>query len=114
MIHNQTEFLSVALKTYDNPKIISVSDFAADIKRFAYLNAIVSKYIDDGDDQKLRISMNHIVILRNCFGSGTVDLIMHKALEENLSVICTIMYFLKMIEKSNHLDLSLLNKLENL
>lgn len=114
MIKSHTEFLNIAFKTYDNPKIVALSDFEADIKRFSYLNVIISRYTEDLDEYKLRLAVNHAVILRNCFGDKTPELILYKTADENLIAVNTILYFLKMVSVTNHLDFSLLNKLENL
>lgn len=114
MITSHTDFLNIAFKTYDNPKIIALSEFEADIKRFGHLNTIISRYTEEPDDYKLRLAVNHTVILRNCFGHKAVELILHKTSDENLESIYTVFYFLKMLETVPHLNFDLLNKLENL
>lgn len=115
MIKTHSDFLQVAFKAYDNPKIISVADFEADLKRFGYMNTAASRYFEDNDDKRLRVLVNHIVIIGNCFGIQTgVDLIRYKTYECNVCIIETILYFLKMISESDHLSFTLLNKLESL
>ena len=114
MIRSHTEFLQIAFKAYDNPKIISLSEFEADIKRFSYLNVIAGRYLEDNDELKLRLAVNHAVIIYNCFGTITPDLIKYKTAPENCKVVETVMYFLKMIERSDSLDMNILTKLENL
>ena len=114
MIRSHTEFLNLAFKAYDNPKIIALTDFEADIKRFSYLNLIVGRYLEDLDEYKLRLAVNHAVILRNCFGEITPELIMFKTVEDNKHIVSTILYFLKMTSEVEYLDFNILNKLETL
>ena len=115
MIKSQADFLRVAFKAYDNPKISSVSEFEADIKRFSYMNIMISRYREDNDLTKLRLTINHIVILLNTFGIDSgVDLIKFKTNEENLIYIETILYFLRVITTAKELDFKLLNILINL
>lgn len=114
MILSDSHFLQKAFKSYDNPRIISTSEFDADLKRFGYLNIMLLKYIKDKDEVKLRTCINHVVILRNCFCQDTVSLIRYKIFEENKIFAETIMYFLKMTGDRESIDLNLLNKLEQL
>lgn len=114
MIANDQHFLLHAFKSYDNPRMISTTEFDADLKRFGYLNTMLSKYAKDSDEVKLRTCVNHIVIISNCFCEASLDLIRYKILDENRSLAETIMYFLKMTEDKDYVDFSLLNTLEQL
>jgi len=114
MIRNASEFLNIAFKAYDNPKIVALSDFEADVKRINYLNLAISKYLENKDLYFVRLGLNHMVIIRNCFGSSTYDLIMHKTPVEHEIYVKTMMYFLGIVEKVEFLDFDLLNKLETL
>lgn len=114
MILSDSHFLQIAFRSYDNPRIVSTSEFDADLKRFGYLNTMLVKYSNDGDTVKLRTCVNHIVIIFNCFYEDSVSLIRYKLLKENITSAETIMYFLKMTEDKEHVDLDLLNKLEQL
>lgn len=114
MILNDQHFLLHAFRSYDNPKMISTTEFDGDLKRFGYLNTMLAKYAKDKDEVKLRTCVNHIVILHNCFYGAAVDLIRYKTPEESKSYVETIMYFLKMIEDKDYVDFSLLNTLEQL
>lgn len=114
MISNDQHFLLHAFKSYDNPRMISTTEFDADLKRFGYLNTMLAKYAKDRDEVKLRTCVNHIVIISNCFCESAIDLIRYKITEENKSFAETIMYFLKMSDNKDHVDFSLLNTLEQL
>ena len=114
MILTQTEFLNTAFKAYDNPKIISLSEMDNDIKRFSFLKLIITRYIEDHDLTKLRLAINHIVILVNCFGSHTVEMIRYKMTDEVKPYTETILFFLGMIDKTDILDFDVLKILETL
>lgn len=114
MIQSESDFLRIAFKHYDNPSIKSEAEFVADLKRFNYLNAILQRYYQDFDEYKLRLAVNHIVILRNLFSNKTVELIIWKIKPEILESVMTILYFLNMIEVNDRIDFALLNKLETI
>ena len=114
MIHDDQHFLLCAFKAYDNPRMISTTEFDADLKRFGYLNSMLLKYSKNRDGVKLRTCINHIVIISNCFCDQAVDLIRYKIPEENRILTETIMYFLKMTDDKNSVDFDLLNTLEQL
>ena len=114
MISNDQHFLLHAFRSYDNPRMISTTEFDADLKRFGYLNTMLCKYSKDKDEVKLRTCINHIVIISNCFCESSVELIRYKIFQENRVLAETIMYFLKMVDDKDHVDFSLLNTLEQL
>ena len=55
-----------ALKHYDN-RGASKEEFEDDLKRFKYLKRLFRKY-DTSGELKLRLIINHIIILSNVFG----------------------------------------------
>jgi hypothetical protein len=114
MILSDQHFLLHAFKSYDNPRMISTTEFDADLKRFGYLNTMLCKYAKDSDEVKLRTCINHIVIISNCFCESAVELIRYKTFEENRSLAETIMYFLKMTDNQDYVNFNLLNTLEQL
>ncbi len=67
----ENNFLSYAIKYYDNPTIGNLSEFEDDLKRFRYLKRLFRKY-KAGKGLKERLIINHIVILNNLFGSEAV------------------------------------------
>lgn len=100
MITTNAEFIKLALKSYDNPQMCSELDFNTDIKRFGYINTALNRYEEDKDLKRLRIALNHLVILSNMFGiSATVEMCRFKLLE-NLDKVETLMLFLKMINNT--------------
>lgn len=115
MLRSNTEFLQLALKAYDNPILSSIVDFDKDIKRFGYLNTMLARYLVDNDITKLRLTLNHLIIIMNIFGVATAVQLIRYKITENINEIETLMFFLKMINATEHeLNFNLLNTLENL
>lgn len=116
MIHTESDFLQFAIRHYDNNRMESLSDFEQDLKRFRYVNNLLSRYMQDNTDLQERLILNHIIILSNCFSvSGAIQMFQFKTYEQNKIALNTFLYFLNYIEKSEiGLDFSLLHKLESI
>jgi len=56
-----------AIKHYQSPNLDSEEEFYEDIKRFKYLKRLFRKYKATGE-LKIRLIMNHIIVLQNVFG----------------------------------------------
>lgn len=80
MILNEDTFLLFAAKNYDMKRAVSSEEFYDDLKRFQYLKRLFRRY-EDTDDLKIRLILNHIIILYNCFGPSTTVMLFMK-LEE--------------------------------
>tara|TARA_Y100000310_G_scaffold345352_1_gene464058 strand:- start:16961 stop:17335 length:375 start_codon:yes stop_codon:yes gene_type:complete len=80
MILTEETFLIYAAKYYDNPYCTSMKEFEDDLKRFQYLKRLFNKY-KNGGVIKERLILNHIIILYNCFGKNTTNMLFMK-LEE--------------------------------
>lgn len=113
MISSESEFLKFAFSKYDNPHLVSVREFEADLKRFIYINMLLDRYRSDKSDLSHRLINNHLIILSNCFTmQGLVKMIDFKITPENREIIDTFLFFLKIIDKTeNKLDFYLLDML---
>jgi hypothetical protein len=80
MVLNEDTFLLFAAKNYDMKRAVSTEEFYDDLKRFQYLKRLFRRY-EDMDDLKIRLILNHIIILYNCFGPATTVMLFMK-LEE--------------------------------
>ena len=60
-------WLLFAQQNYDNPTLEKEEEFYEDIKRFKYLKRLFRKY-DITNEIKVRLVLNHIVVLQNVFG----------------------------------------------
>jgi hypothetical protein len=115
MINTDESFLQYAFSKYDNPKLSSVEEFTADIKRFTYLNVLLNRYRLDRLDLKDRLIINHLIILGNCFTvPGLVAMLNYKIQQENKSACDTFMYFIGNVDYSTEkLDFYLLDILND-
>ena len=63
-------WLLFAQHNYDKPILNSEQEFYDDLKRFKYLKRLFRKYKVTGN-LKLRLVLNHIIVLNNVFGVET-------------------------------------------
>lgn len=80
MILNDTNFMLYAAKCYDVKKSSGAEEFYEDLKRFQYLKRLFKRY-EDADDLKVRLILNHIIVLYNCFGPETTNMLFFKLKE---------------------------------
>lgn len=74
---NDKNYLLFAIKNYDNPQSITEDDFYDDLKRFKYVKRLFKRYQTTGV-LKVNLILNHLIILFNVFGDGTVPLLFFK------------------------------------
>jgi hypothetical protein len=90
-------FVMYAIKHYDNPQCEGEKEFHDDMKRFKYIKRLFKKYTLGGQ-LKERLLLNHIIILRNLFGTeACVTLLLFKTQKEHLSILKSFLIFLNMI-----------------
>ena len=80
MTLNEDTFMLWAAKHYDMRQAVSMDDFNDDVKRFQYLKRLFRRY-EDADDLKIRLILNHLIILYNCLGHAATPMLFMK-LEE--------------------------------
>ena len=73
-----------AIKHYDNPLCVDEKEFLDDMKRFKYLKRLFRKY-ETSKDLKMRLVINHIIILANVFGVDAATTLLFFKIEETLS-----------------------------
>lgn len=90
---DENNHLMFAIKHYDNPQSVTVDDFMEDMKKFKYLKRLLKRY---SKTHVLRVNLilNHLIILFNVFGEGTIPLLMYKLEQEYWSVIKTFLIYL--------------------
>jgi hypothetical protein len=111
MLQTESDFLQFAFSKYDNPKLSSIKEFEADLKRFVYLNNLLNRYRIDRFDLKDRLIINHLIILGNCFTvQGLINMLNFKITEDNKVICDTFLYYLGNIAKvEDRLDFYLLD-----
>jgi len=65
---NEDNFIMYAIKHYDNPNCMGISEFNDDLKRFKYLKRLFRRN-DLGKGLKERLILNHLIIIYNLFGA---------------------------------------------
>ena len=93
---NEKNYLMFAIKHYDNPQSVTVDDFMEDMKKFKYLKRLLKRYLKTGV-LRVNLILNHLIILFNVFGEGTVTLLMYKLGEEYYAIIKTFLVYLNRI-----------------
>ena len=66
-----------AAQCYDNQQSIDEAEFFDDLKRFKYLKRLFNKYQDNGEI-KVRLVLNHIILLYNLFNDGATRMLFFK------------------------------------
>ncbi len=79
---NLTEdtFLLYAIKSYQNHGCISKKEFQEDLARIKYIKRLMRRYQRNGDIDSLRIRLilNHIIILFNVLGANATRILFFK------------------------------------
>ena len=98
-------FVMYAIKHYENPQCEGEKEFHDDMKRFKYIKRLFKKYILGGQ-LKERLLLNHIIILRNLFGTeACVTLLLFRTQKEYLNVLKSFLIFLNMIREDELTDI---------
>ena len=94
-----------AMKHYDNPSCVDGAEFLDDMKRFRYLKRLFRKYETSGE-LKLRLIINHIIILSNVFGvDATTTLLFFKTEVEHWSLLKTFLVYLHFMPENDLVEI---------
>lgn len=74
---NEESFIIYAAKYYDMQKAASIEEFNEDIKRFQYLKRLFKRY-DEDNELRVRLILNHLIVLYNCFGPMSTNMLFMK------------------------------------
>ena len=97
-------WLLYAQQNYDNPTFTKEQEFLDDLKRFKYLKRLFRRYTLTSDI-KVRLIVNHIVVLQNVFGvEAACILLLYKIDEQYWPILKTVL---------NHLDYLYPHELNN-
>ena len=77
MKFNEESFIIYAAKYYDMQKAASIEEFNEDIKRFQYLKRLFKRY-DEDNELRVRLILNHLIVLYNCFGPMSTNMLFMK------------------------------------
>lgn len=76
----EDNFMLYAARHYDEQRITSSDEFNEDIKRFQYLKRLLKRYNNSGD-LRVRLILNHFIVLYNCFGVHATNMLFLKLSE---------------------------------
>lgn len=74
---DEDSFTIFAAKYYDMSKAASSEEFYDDLKRFQYLKRLFKRY-DEDNDLRVRLILNHLIVLYNCFGPMSTNMLFMK------------------------------------
>ena len=80
MILNDENFLLYAASKFDTTNCMGAEEFYDDLKRFQYLRRLFKRYDDEGD-LRIRLILNHLIILYNMFGPAATNMLFLKLKE---------------------------------
>ena len=93
-----------AIKHYDNPLCVDEKEFLDDMKRFKYLKRLFRKY-ETSKDLKMRLVINHIIILANVFGVDAATTLLFFKIERNhWPLLKTFLVFLGYMPENDLID----------
>ena len=96
-----------AIKHYSNPSCVDEQEFLDDMKRFKYLKRLFRKY-DTSKDLKMRLIINHIIILANVFGvDAATSLLFFKIEREHWSILKAFLVFLHYMPENDLVDIAI-------
>lgn len=117
-------FLLYAAKYYDIRMAASTEEFYDDLRRFQHLKRLFKRYEED-NDLKVRLILNHLTVIYNCFGAGATTMLFYKLEEYHKSLkpfIVMLGYMPDIVEYDNKrlitseipLDQTIVDELRNL
>ena len=90
-----------AMKHYDNSSCVDEAEFLDDLKRFRYLKRLFRKY-DTSEELKVRLIVNHIIVLSNVFGvDATTTLLFFKIESNHWSLLKTLLVYLQFMPEND-------------
>ena len=95
-----------AMKHYDNPSCVDRKEFLDDMKRFKYLKRLFRKY-DTSKVLKIRLILNHIIVLANVFGvDASSTLLFFKIEKKHWSTLKTFLVYLHYMPENDMKDIA--------
>jgi hypothetical protein len=90
---NDDNFLIFAIKNYDNPGCLGMSDLEEDLKRFKYIKRLFRRY-ETTDVLSERLILNHLIVLYNVFGNEASLMLLFKVEKKYWSYLKTFLVYL--------------------
>jgi hypothetical protein len=102
---DESNFLLYAARHYDNAQCYDTIEFYDDLKRFKYIKRLLNRYQEEGD-LKVRLILNHIIILNNVFGPEPAAKMLFLKCKNMESLVKPFLLFLNTLpDKIEHLGI---------
>lgn len=97
MLLTDENFILFAVKSYQNPGCLSKKEFKSDLDRIKFVKRLFRRYIrkNDIDALRVRLVLNHIIILYNVFSESTTKILFYKLEKELWPVLKPFLVFLE-------------------
>ncbi|MBT5638631.1 MAG: hypothetical protein HOJ16_08730 [Candidatus Peribacter sp.] len=93
---NTQNYVMYAMRNYDNPQCVGMSEFTEDLHRIKYLKRLFRRFLDTGE-LKERLILNHLITFYNVFGiEAATRLIFYRMNEEYYPLVKTFLVFLNL------------------
>jgi hypothetical protein len=93
-ILNKDNFILYCMKHYDNPQCTSIKEFEEDLNRVLYIQKLLTRYINNKDELRERLILNHFIVLFNLFNDATVNILFYKIDNEYWNILVTFLIYL--------------------
>lgn len=91
---NENNFLLYAIKNYDNPECMGLSEFQEDLNRIVYLKRLFRRY-HKKRELKERLILTHLITFYNVFGvEAATNILLYKMETELYYILKTFLIYL--------------------
>ena len=97
---NKDNFVLYCMKHYDNPQCHTIQEFEEDMNRILYLQKLLTRYINDKEDLRERLILNHLIVLYNLFNEATTNILFYKIEKEYWNILITFLIYLNRMPES--------------
>lgn len=94
-------FSLYAMKFYDNPNCSGLKEFNDDLKKFQYIQKILKKR-KNNKKINIKLTLNHIIVLYNLFGSRATDMLFYKIDKRYWSELKAFIVFLNFLPETTY------------
>jgi len=98
---NEQNFWLYCAKMYNSNYYTSTEDLTNDLKRIGYIRKLLTRYISTGE-LKPQLILNHLRVLKNCFGTIAATKIVFFRLEDLMMYLKPFMIYLDMLPEHIH------------
>jgi hypothetical protein len=93
-------YLSYAMKVYDNPSCAGLGEFQSDLLRVKYVKRLINRYSRTGDIAP-RLLLNHIIGIYNVFEATSVaHLLFFRTDKKSWSALKTVLDYLNLMPET--------------